>query len=557
MRKFTFLKVALASALFFFLFTMVSFAQKSTLFEDFEAKEWNGTGYTLRTVTDDLGTWSVAGVCTTTDEKDHKHGERSIRFRGKDATDIHFLQMDFDKGTGIGEASFYYASYGTHKDGQIVLYYSTDGGTSWISKGSVTAPAWSGEMLKASFTLNIPGNVRIKIAREGNLKSNTSVNIDDLNLTDFECENCVSAPTFSPLGGICYAPVSVTISCKTPGATIRYTLDGSDPDESSTVYSTPIPVSETTTIKAKAWKAGMDESSISGANYIFPEKVSTLADLRALAPEYKEGNNAGTVIYQYTGQAVVTHVQDYDNVRYIQDATAAIMIYDKPKNLKTKWFPGDVVTNLNGTLSNYWGLVEFIPLEGECEPISTFEKVTPITIPLSELDNDYNNSIQAKVVKLENVLFTASGNFEQGKYYALKQNNTNTDSVVFNDKWEADYIGDPIPNYAVSLIGVCKYARSLNRLIMLDKSNPAVNIAAFNKSVIKLAPNPANSYVNITTDSYMKLEIYSLLGNLITVESLNEGKNTISVANYPAGVYIMKMIDAGNGQTFMQKLVIK
>jgi hypothetical protein len=559
MRTFTTFKIALASTLFFFLFTMVSFAQKATLFENFEAKEWNGTTYALRKVTDNLGIWTVSGVCITTDDADRKHGERSIRLRGNSGDNCHF-QMDFDKTNGIGEATFYYASYSTHSGGQIVIYYSINGGNSWISCGSVTSPAWSGAMSKATFTLNIPGNVRVKIIREGGLKNGTTVNIDDLNLTDFICDNCVLPPTFNPPGGIQSSAINVTIASVTEGATIRYTLDGTDPNASSTLYSTPIPVSESTTIKAKAWKTGMDESSISGAIYTFPQSVGTLAELRALAPEL--GEPAGTTIYQYTGKAVVTHLQTYRNVKYIQDATAAMYIYDPDGNLKNNLEKGDIISNLCGTLTNYFGMLEFIPIEGECSVLGIYEPVQETIITVSQLDNNPNNPIQAKLIRINGVFFTQPGNFETGKYYHLKENNITYDSVVYTDNYDAIYIGKPIPatTIACNLLGVCYFKGGLdietrNRIVILDEG--FLSISDINKSAIKLSPNPANNFVNIVTGSTMKLEIYSLIGNLIVVENLNMGQNIISVSNYPAGVYILKMIDVNNGQSYIQKLVVK
>jgi hypothetical protein len=51
-------------------------------------------------------------------------------------------------------------------------------------------------------------------------------------------------------------PVSVTLSAADGGsgvAAIRYTLDGSEPTASSTVYSGPFTVSATTTVKFRAW----------------------------------------------------------------------------------------------------------------------------------------------------------------------------------------------------------------------------------------------------------------------------------------------------------------
>ena len=561
MKKITTLKVAITSALFFFLFTMISFAQKAPLFENFEASAWNGSNYNLRTITDELGTWTLSGIGKP-DNNDRRHGERSIRLRGESSDKCH-IRMDFDKAKGIGVASFYYASYAAHKDGVIVLYYSTDGGATWTSAGSVTAPAWDGEMKKASFTLNVPGNVRVKISREENLKNSTSVNIDDLNLTDFVCENCVEAPTFNPPGGIQTGPINVVITSATPGATIRYTLDGKDPEETSDVYSTPIPVSKTTIIRAQAWKEEMEPSPISGAQYSYPVQVSSLAELRALAPEYKEGSSSDNTVYTYTGQAVVTHIQDYNkvNVRYIQDATAAILIYDNKGDLKSKWNHRDLVSNLSGTLTNYWGLIEFIPIEGECEAIDINHKISPTVIPISDLDDDYDNPIQAKLIKVKGVMFAnPPGTYEHNKYYDLKQNTLIVDSAVFTDNWNADYIvdKDPIPTtYAVDLVGICKYAYGKNRLVIIDKSNDIVSVPEINKSAIKLSPNPANSFVNIVTGSAMKLEVYNLLGILMATENLNEGKNTIPVSNFPAGIYFMKMIDTADGKTFVQKLIVK
>ena len=63
-----------------------------------------------------------------------------------------------------------------------------------------------------------------------------------------------ATPTFSPAGGTYTAVQSVTLTSTTAGASIYYTLDGSTPTNTSTLYSaaTPIQVSATTTINAIA-----------------------------------------------------------------------------------------------------------------------------------------------------------------------------------------------------------------------------------------------------------------------------------------------------------------
>lgn len=77
----------------------------------------------------------------------------------------------------------------------------------------------------------------------------------------------VLAPVFSPPGGTYSEPRNVEILCNTPGATIYYTLDGTDPATSSVVYTSPVRITENTVIKAFAEKTGLGESGIVTAEY--------------------------------------------------------------------------------------------------------------------------------------------------------------------------------------------------------------------------------------------------------------------------------------------------
>jgi len=49
------------------------------------------------------------------------------------------------------------------------------------------------------------------------------------------------------------------------GSTIRYTSDGSDPTDTSPLYSSSLPIAQTTTLKAKAWKSNYLPSNIATA----------------------------------------------------------------------------------------------------------------------------------------------------------------------------------------------------------------------------------------------------------------------------------------------------
>lgn len=77
----------------------------------------------------------------------------------------------------------------------------------------------------------------------------------------------VATPTFSPSSGSFSDSVEVSINTVTPGATIHYTLDGSAPTEASPIYTTPITLTTTTTIKAMAVKSGMSNSAVASKTY--------------------------------------------------------------------------------------------------------------------------------------------------------------------------------------------------------------------------------------------------------------------------------------------------
>jgi alpha-tubulin suppressor-like RCC1 family protein len=86
----------------------------------------------------------------------------------------------------------------------------------------------------------------------------------------------LEAPAFSPAAGTYYSPQSVAILAM-GGSTIRYTTDGTDPTTSSPVYSVPIAVSQSLTLKAKAVKAGYSDSAIGTAAYVLKVVTPTLS----------------------------------------------------------------------------------------------------------------------------------------------------------------------------------------------------------------------------------------------------------------------------------------
>ena len=110
----------------------------------------------------------------------------------------------------------------------------------------------------------------------------------------------VKTPTFDPAEGEYTEAQTVTIACETEGATIHYTVDGTEPTAQSAVYGEPIAVGETTTIKAIAVKEGMTDSEIAEATYTIniPQPGEEKIYVKLTTPELTPGKK---YIFVYEG----------------------------------------------------------------------------------------------------------------------------------------------------------------------------------------------------------------------------------------------------------------
>ena len=89
-----------------------------------------------------------------------------------------------------------------------------------------------------------------------------------------------AAPVVSPPGGVFSAPVTVTLTAS-PGAVVRYTTDGSDPTETSALYTGPLSVTTATDLRARAFSPGWAPSPVTQAVYQFNYGTLEAADPRA------------------------------------------------------------------------------------------------------------------------------------------------------------------------------------------------------------------------------------------------------------------------------------
>lgn len=107
--------------------------------------------------------------------------------------------------------------------------------------------------------------IKVDMTKRGYIASVSIVYIND---ESSEEVTTLEKPVISPAESVFNLGelFAVEISAE-DGATIHYTLDGNDPTEASATYSTPIQITETTTVKAIAVKEGCKNSEVAEATY--------------------------------------------------------------------------------------------------------------------------------------------------------------------------------------------------------------------------------------------------------------------------------------------------
>ena len=200
--------------------------------------------------------------------------------------------------------------------GSLTFYISKEStnsnASSWIVKISEDGSAWTNvqtfdakSMDKAAWIscvadLHTYSDVYVRIAYEGN---NAIRTIDDISL-EMRAAALVEAPNITGVTPFLRS-TTATLTCVTTGASIWYTLDGSEPDIydiNTECYTSPIPLTTTTTVKAIAFK---DDNVSEVATKVFTQAtILTVAE----ALEIIDGlnNGATTPDYYYIAGKVST-----------------------------------------------------------------------------------------------------------------------------------------------------------------------------------------------------------------------------------------------------------
>jgi hypothetical protein len=312
----------------------------------------------------------------------------------------------------------------------------------------------------------------------------------------------------SPDSGRVTSGTEVSIACNHKGATIYYTLDGSEPSGTSQVYSGPIAITgeigDTVQLKVIAVADGEDDSEVFSAQYTIKDANESLniKEVLTLPSGTKEVRVTGQIVYFATSYANPVIQSEIDGEVY------SLYIFGAgPEGAKV----GDLV-ELIGTYTIYNGLPELMSIT-QSQILDSQAPMEPQTVTISEIKNN-GLKMLGRFVKIENVTlgtYVASGstNIKDSTGSINIYNATSYPALVEVDDVVDLYAMIACYNATVQLYTGTKGDNGFNVYDIVDDKKPPVILlpesyldAKINQDYIILVEAKDNKGIDKVTVSY-------------------------------------------------------
>ncbi|MDD5688391.1 MAG: DUF2341 domain-containing protein [Elusimicrobia bacterium] len=196
----------------------------------------------------------------------------------------------------------------TTNGGPIHLEFGTHKESAYIKTSSVSIPptgsygTWADVTLSTGITLTA-GNQIMKLVMETSAAAGCgNFNYIKLIKVTADTPNTVETPTISPGAGTYADSITITLGCATSGAEIRYTTNGTDPTSSSTLYSSSFTLTTSATVRVRAFKDTMTDSSVNSVAYV----------ITIVSSQQSYGNSGNP--WQIGTETTTIQIENYDTV---------------------------------------------------------------------------------------------------------------------------------------------------------------------------------------------------------------------------------------------------
>jgi len=214
-----------------------------------------------------------------------------------------------------------------------------------------------------------------------------------------------------------------------------------------------------------------------------------------------------------TINGVATNGPELGNIRYIQDGTAALPAYGSNLSSVQR---GDSIS-ATGVLFEFSGLLELSPTTS----FTTYGPGTmpqPLLIPITSA----NESLEAQLVRMDNVSFVQSGTFSTGNSTVQITDGVNTLDVRINGSTDID--GTAVPTGPLTIIALLGQFNANYQLIPRDLTDIYPYVAPAREINIKLDGNDI-----LNNETYM---LGNTASTVLTVENTGSQTLTISSASF-------------------------
>lgn len=389
-------------------------------------------------------------------------------------------------------------------------------------------------------------------------------------------EICSTTPVITitaPANATIFSPeaTSVNISVSTDNFTvasggtgngfIKYSVNGGtlvDKFDVTTFAITPITGANTVLVKLVD-NLGNDLAPVREATVTFTKATYTVVtNLAALRADVTA--NGANMYYSLSSAPVATYTRTTRNQKYVQDASAAILIDDNAAILNgLAIVETNAISGLKGQATLFNGVLQLVPTTATGVTAGAGTAVSPATLTIADIAANPAGYRESELVFLGNINFTTN----IGTPFLLNTdyniNAGGAETVIFRTVLaEANYI-TPTPSNIPTTANMTALITRNGAI----KQVVARNLADFSSLAtskflqiegLKMYPNPAKNILNIETalNNKVSVIIFDIVGKQFLNSNVNN--NTVNIENLNSGIYMVKITE--NGKTVTQKLII-
>ncbi|AXG68401.1 hypothetical protein KORDIASMS9_00616 [Kordia sp. SMS9] len=269
---------------------------------------------------------------------------------------------------------------------------------------------------------------------------------------------------------------------------------------------------------------------------------------------------AGTIgeFYELNAEAIISYIvtENTRNQKYIQDGGAGILIDDVAGTLSVAVNIGDGLIGLQGQLSQFSGVLQFVPSANLPGASSNGNTLNPLFVTANELATN-GEAYESRLIRLLNVEFADTGMFADNTNYTVTTSGGTDTTVCRVSFGDENLIGTMIPTVPVDVIGLGGEFNGTYQILprFTTDIDTTLSNEEFGTTTFSMYPNPANgATVTITSPSNntKDVQVYSILGKQVINTTIT---NTLNVADLQSGIYVVKITE--NGKSATKKLVIR